>query len=40
MLSVAARRYLDEISDLHVHKGKDPVVEIAFGGSKVEKVIF
>lgn len=40
ILTVQARYRLDEIENLHVHKGKDPVLEIEFPRNKVEKFVF
>ncbi len=39
LFSVVMKRSLSEIQDLHVHKDKDPVVEIQFEG-KLEKFHF
>jgi hypothetical protein len=34
LFQIASKRSFGEINDLHVHKGKDPVVEIQYGGNK------
>ena len=39
LFQVVSKKSLDEIQDLHVHKDKDPIVEIQFG-QKVEKFVF
>jgi hypothetical protein len=37
---VHSRYKLSEIENLHVHRGKDPVLELEFPRNKVEKLIF
>ena len=39
MFSVVLKKHMNEIKNLHVHRGKDCVVELQFG-QKVEKIIF
>ncbi|CDW80422.1 UNKNOWN [Stylonychia lemnae] len=39
-LQLVLKKTLSEIMDLHVHKGKDSVVELQFGNNKIEKLIF
>ena len=31
---MVSRHKVDEIVNLHVHKGKDPILELEFGGGK------
>ena len=39
VFTVVVRKGLDEIDNLHVHKGRDAVVELEFG-KEVEKIVF
>ena len=40
MLVEDGRRNLDEIVNLHIHKGREPLVEIEYGGKKKDVIVF
>ena len=40
MLIEEGRRNLDEIVNLHIHKGREPQVEIEYGGKKKDVIVF
>lgn len=40
IFQVQARYKVDEIENLHVHRGKDPILELEFPRNRVEKLAF
>ena len=40
MITEEGRRNLDEIVNLHIHKGREPMVEIEYSGKKKDAIVF